>query len=99
MWFDRAQYIQRTHGIVGLATTTGDHIGFARVLAAVRSGFDQLMAEHAWSNHLLKDKDLTPPEAARWLTRWIRDNMGSRFVSRPHHRGTVIYLERTDGSE
>lgn len=99
VWFDRAQIIQRTHGQVGLATTTGDHIGFARVLAGVRSGFDQLMREHAWSNHLCKDQGFTPPEAAVWLTRWIRDNLGSRFVNRPHAVGTVIYLERSDGPE
>jgi hypothetical protein len=99
VWFDRAQIIHRTHRTVGLATTTGEHIGYAKVHAAMRSGFDQLMREHAWSNHLCKGQGFTTAEAAVWLTRWIRDHMGSRFVNRPHALGTVIYLERTDGPE
>lgn len=94
VWYDRARVIFRSHKRFALVTTKGDFIGFAKIVDAHRASFAHLMAEHAHTNHLVLGKNLTKPEAAEWLKRWIKHNLGSRYVKQPDAIGTVIYLER-----
>lgn len=95
VWYDRIKHVYSTHKRVGLVNaTTSELIGFARVKNAHRGRFVDLMREHAWSNHLLKDQSMTREEADVWLRAWIRKNMGSMYAKRPEAIGTVIYVER-----
>lgn len=94
IWYDRARVISNGHKRVALTKVDGDLIGFAKLVSAHRAPFSQLMAEHAWSNHLVRSQGLSKQEAARFLTGWIGRHMGSRYVKRSHALCTVIYCER-----
>lgn len=96
IWYDRIRVVARTHKTVSLITTSGDFIGQARVVDAVRSTFEHLMTEYAHTNHLMKHRGLSKEQSAQELKRWIKNNMGSRFVKRPEAIGTVILLERIE---
>ncbi len=95
IWYDRARVIFRSHKRVGLYNAeTNERIGFAKMTDAFRGPFKDLMAEHAWSNHLCKGRGISREEAPTWLPRQIRNLAGSRYVKSPEQISTVIYLER-----
>lgn len=95
IWYDRARVLMKTHQTIALIESgTGARLGRARLVDAVRGPFWALMQEHAHTNHLFSGLDLGKSEAQARLEKWIRLNMGSRFVKERDAVGTVLYLER-----
>ena len=95
IWYDRARVAFKSHQRMALVNSrSGALIGFARITDAHRDGFAALMRDHAKTNHLVKDRGLSPEDGAIWLAKWIRDHLGSRFTKEPLKIGTVIYLQR-----
>lgn len=93
IWYDRARVLMRTgQPIALLEQGTKNRIGRARLVNAVRGPFWALMEKHAHSNHLMLERPKN--EAQSHLERWIRNNMGSRYVKERDAICTVLYLER-----
>lgn len=96
IWYDRSRVLYRSHRRVGLVNKDAKILGYAELVDAHRSTFAQLMRDHAETNHLVRDLGLKGEEAAAWLTKWIKTNMGSRYVTNPEAVGTVLYLKRVE---
>jgi hypothetical protein len=95
LWYDRARALWKTHRTVALIDSTDmSRVGRATVLGAYRGPFWALMEEHAHSNHLMRDRGLSKPDAAAELTKWIARHMGSRYAKDREGICSVIYLKR-----
>lgn len=100
IWYERALTSIHNGGKVGLFDTkTQKRLGFATITKAHLGRFEDLMLDHAGTNHLSLAAGIPHEQAITWLPKQIRNLAGSRYVKTPDQISTVIYVQTEENAE